>query len=80
MNPRSVVFVLGSADPEMRAIRWILGKTGYRYAYANRFGRRCNSSNAYNAAPGVRIVVASPIFPKKAYRGRKETGRAVLFT
>jgi len=32
------------------------------------------------AAPGVRIVVASPIFPKKAYRGRKETGRAVLFT
>lgn len=49
MNPRSVVFVLGSADPEMRAIRWILGKTGYRYAYANRFGRRCNSSNAYNA-------------------------------
>lgn len=31
-------------------------------------------------APGVRIVVASPIFPKKAYRGRKETGRAVLFT
>ena len=32
------------------------------------------------SAPGVRIVVASPIFPKKAYRGRKETGRAVLFT
>jgi len=31
-------------------------------------------------SPGVRIVVASPIFPKKAYRGRKETGRAVLFT
>ncbi|WP_449103044.1 hypothetical protein [Pseudomonas extremaustralis] len=31
-------------------------------------------------APGVRIVVASPVFPKKAYRGRKETGRAVLFT
>ena len=31
-------------------------------------------------APGVRIVVASPIFPKKAHRGRKETGRAVLFT
>ncbi len=31
-------------------------------------------------APGVRIVVASPIFPKKVYRGRKETGRAVLFT
>ncbi|MFJ2541223.1 hypothetical protein ACIOWA_27830, partial [Pseudomonas sp. NPDC087614] len=31
-------------------------------------------------SPGVRIVVASPVFPKKAYRGRKETGRAVLFT
>ncbi|WP_416148196.1 IS3 family transposase [Pseudomonas sp. KU26590] len=30
--------------------------------------------------PGVRIVVASPVFPKKVYRGRKETGRAVLFT
>ncbi|WP_283180576.1 hypothetical protein [Pseudomonas svalbardensis] len=30
-------------------------------------------------APGVRIVVASPNFPKKAHRGRKETGRAVLF-
>ena len=33
-----------------------------------------------NLAPGVRIVVASPVFPKKVYRGRKETGRAVLFT
>ena len=32
-----------------------------------------------NVPPGVRIVVASPIFPEKAYRGRKETGRAVLF-
>ena len=32
------------------------------------------------AAPGVRIVVASLVFPKKAYRGRKETGCAVLFT
>lgn len=31
-------------------------------------------------SPGVRIVVASPVFPKKSYRGRKETGRAVLFT
>ncbi|MEW5698304.1 hypothetical protein AB1699_20395 [Pseudomonas synxantha] len=30
--------------------------------------------------PGVRIVVASSVFPEKAYRGRKETGRAVLFT
>ncbi|MBX6622504.1 hypothetical protein K4M09_12825, partial [Pseudomonas syringae pv. tomato] len=29
--------------------------------------------------PGVRIVVASPVFPKKVNRGRKETGRAVLF-
>ncbi|XLM12322.1 hypothetical protein DKB71_17515 [Pseudomonas sp. PLMAX] len=31
-------------------------------------------------SPGVRLVVASPVFPKKAYQGRKETGRAVLFT
>ncbi|XVN16007.1 tyrosine-type recombinase/integrase [Pseudomonas corrugata] len=30
--------------------------------------------------PGVRIVVASPNFPEKADRGRKETVRAVLFT
>jgi IS5 family transposase len=30
--------------------------------------------------PGVRIVVTSPNFPENAYRGRKETGRAVLFT
>jgi len=31
-------------------------------------------------SPGVRIVVVSPVFPAKAYRGRKETGHAVLFT
>jgi integrase len=31
-------------------------------------------------APGVRIVVASPNFPEKADRGRKETVRVVLFT
>ena len=31
-------------------------------------------------APGVRIVVASPIFPEKEHRGRKETTRVVLFT
>lgn len=49
MNPRDVVFALGSRDPEMRAIRWMLSKAGYRYAFANRYGRRCNSGNAYNA-------------------------------
>lgn len=49
MNARKVVFALGSLDPEMRAIRWMLANAGYRYAYANRFGRRCNSGNAYNA-------------------------------
>ncbi len=32
------------------------------------------------SAPGVRIVVASAKFPEKAYRGRKESGRDVLFT
>ena len=42
------------------------------------YGR--NSQPKLTVAPGVRIVVASPVFPKKAYRGRKETGRAVLFT
>ncbi|WP_339466780.1 toll/interleukin-1 receptor domain-containing protein [Pseudomonas sp. EA_65y_Pfl2_P74] len=41
---------------------------------------RDRSSPALLLPPGVRIVVASPVFPKKAYRGRKETGRAVLFT
>ncbi|NVL49982.1 hypothetical protein F2S72_09545 [Pseudomonas syringae pv. actinidiae] len=49
MNPRDVVFALGSLDPEMRAIRWMLSRAGFRSAYANRLGRRCNSSNAYNA-------------------------------
>lgn len=49
MNPRHVVFALGSLDPEMRAIRWMLSKAGYRCAYANRLGRRCNSNNAYSA-------------------------------
>jgi hypothetical protein len=34
----------------------------------------------FSPAPGVRIVVASPNFPEKADRGRKETVRVVLFT
>ncbi|MFJ5240868.1 hypothetical protein ACIP86_29825, partial [Pseudomonas neuropathica] len=41
--------------------------------------RKC-CSQCLEESPGVRIVVASPFFPKKVYRGRKETGRAVLFT
>lgn len=49
MNPRNVVFVLGSHDPEMRAIRSMLKRAGYRHAFANRYGRRCNSGNAYSA-------------------------------
>ncbi|HDS1721596.1 hypothetical protein NPS53_08800 [Pseudomonas putida] len=49
MNPRNVVFALGAHDPEMRAIRRMLSNAGYRYAFANRFGRRCNTGNAYNA-------------------------------
>lgn len=49
MNARKVVFALGSLDPEMRAIRHMLANAGYRYVYANRFGRRCNSGNAYVA-------------------------------
>lgn len=49
MNPRKVVFALGAHDPEMRAIRRMLSKAGYRFAFANRFGRRCNSGNAYVA-------------------------------
>ena len=27
----------------------MLSKAGYRFAFANRFGRRCNSGNAYVA-------------------------------
>lgn len=49
MISKSVVFALGAHDPEMRAIRYKLGKAGYRCAIANRFGRRCSSSNAYCA-------------------------------
>ena len=32
-----------------------------------------------NQSRGIRIVVASPNFPEKAYPGRKDTGRVVLF-
>lgn len=49
MKPNDVVFSLGSYDPEMRSIRYMLGKTGFRSAIAMRFGRRCSSSNAYKA-------------------------------
>lgn len=48
MKPNTV-FVLGAYDPEMRAIRYMLGKAGYRTAVANRFGKRCVGGNAYNA-------------------------------
>ena len=43
------VFVLGAYDPEMRTVRKMLGNAGYRSVVANRFGRRCVSSNAYMA-------------------------------
>lgn len=56
MNPKNVVFALGALDPEMRAIRYLLGKTGFRCAYANRFGRRCISSNAYKADELTKMV------------------------
>lgn len=49
MNTKDVVWALGSYDPEMRAIRFMLGKAGYRCAVANRYERRCTSSNAYKA-------------------------------
>jgi hypothetical protein len=49
MNPKNVVFALGAFDPEMRSIRYLLGRTGFRCAFANRFGRRCVTSNAYKA-------------------------------
>ncbi|MFL1449281.1 hypothetical protein ACI77O_12870 [Pseudomonas tritici] len=49
MDRKNVVFALGSHDPEMRSIRYMLCQKGYRYTYANRFGRRCITSNAYSA-------------------------------
>lgn len=49
MRPKDVVFALGAIDPEMRAVRYMLGQAGFRCAFANRFGRRCTSSNAYQA-------------------------------
>ncbi|WP_228394493.1 CPBP family intramembrane glutamic endopeptidase [Pseudomonas helleri] len=57
--------------------QWTLlaGVAGVGYGLAYRFG-----GLGAAVAPGVRIVVASPNFPENAYRGRKETGRAVLFT
>ncbi|MPQ71529.1 hypothetical protein [Pseudomonas sp. MWU12-2323] len=56
MNPQDVVFALGALDPEMRAIRYLLRKTGFRCAFANRFGRRCTSGNAYKADELTKIV------------------------
>lgn len=49
MNPQSVIWALGPHDPEMRSIRHMLKSRGYRYAYAQRMGRRCVSSDAYQA-------------------------------
>lgn len=49
MKPKETVFALGALDPEMRSIRYLLGKTGFRCTYAYRLGRRCVTSNAYKA-------------------------------
>lgn len=49
MDFKNAVWALGSYDPEMRAIRFMLAKAGQRVVIANRLGRRCTSSNAYNA-------------------------------
>jgi hypothetical protein len=49
VESKKVVFALGAFDPEMRSIRYLLGKFGYRCTFANRLGRRCVTSNAYKA-------------------------------
>ncbi|WHS57604.1 MULTISPECIES: hypothetical protein [Pseudomonas] len=49
MASKNPVWALGSYDPEMRAIRFMLAKAGERVVVANRLGRRCTSGNAYRA-------------------------------
>ncbi len=63
----------------VRALGVAAAVAGLTYSVAKRRSRNL-WPKVVTEPPGVRIVVASPVFPKKAYRGRKETGRAVLFT
>jgi hypothetical protein len=49
MNPNSIVFALGAYDPEMRAVRHLLHRHGYRTDYANNLERRWVSGTAYTA-------------------------------
>ncbi len=49
LNRSNTVVALGSIDTEMFSIQHMLRKSGYRTAFAQRFGKRCVSSNAYLA-------------------------------
>lgn len=45
----SVIFILGSEDPEMNRIEQILKSENIDYEYATHEGHRCNPKNAYSA-------------------------------
>nr|WP_142990365.1 hypothetical protein [Pseudomonas aeruginosa] len=59
LNPSSVVFALGASDPELVSIQYMLRKAGYSCAFAHRRGKRCVSSNAYQADALSRHVDAA---------------------
>jgi hypothetical protein len=65
---------LGVATTKRNQVRTLSGSAWNMCLKA--FAKSCG----LNWTPGVRIVVASPNFPEKADRGRKETVRVVLFT
>ncbi|MEX6780337.1 hypothetical protein [Pseudomonas aeruginosa] len=59
LNPSRVVFALGASDPELVSIQYMLRKAGYSCALAYRRGKRCVSSNAYQADALSRRVEAA---------------------
>ncbi len=56
LNPASTVFALGASDPELVSIQYMLRKAGFSCALAYRNGKRCVSSNAYQADSLLRHV------------------------
>ncbi|MDU8432618.1 hypothetical protein RYA99_25975, partial [Pseudomonas syringae pv. actinidifoliorum] len=70
VDANRVVIETGSKKSQLTLTRAAFQQTLDYLAGNNHFGH----TQAVEVAPGVRIVVASPIFPKKVYRGRKETG------
>ncbi len=56
LNPASTVFALGASDPELVSIQYMLRKAGFSCALAYRNGKRCVSSNAYQADSHSRLI------------------------